>query len=170
MQCNLVNDQEQVAQLVLGCLQHLQCVRGFVRGVLSQGVFGQFQRSEAPWHIRHAPAHVLVAFAWLSVRCCGVRVLSSISPPSSPYSVEQEPLLNSFSIELAVQCDGYLIWGLGWQAGLVAGLRVGQAYGLFHRPGFGFLVSVPGSLSTQPPFATQALTVEIQVSNTTVYR
>ena len=42
--------------------------------------------------------------------------------------------------------------------GLVAGLRVGQAYGVFHRPGFGFLVSVPRSLSTQTPFATQALT------------
>ena len=40
----------------------------------------------------------------------------------------------------------------------MAGLRVGQAYGVFHRPGFGLLVSVPRSLSTQPPFATQALT------------
>ena len=39
----------------------------------------------------------------------------------------------------------------------MAGLRVGQAYGVFHRPGFGLLVSVPRSLSTQPPFATQAL-------------
>ena len=34
----------------------------------------------------------------------------------------------------------------------MAGLRVGQAYG------FGLLVSVPRSLSTQPPFATQVLT------------
>ena len=39
----------------------------------------------------------------------------------------------------------------------MAGLQVGQAYGVFHRPGFGLLVSVPRSLSTQPPFATQAL-------------
>ena len=39
----------------------------------------------------------------------------------------------------------------------MAGLRVGQAYGVFHRPGFGLLVSVPRSLSTQPPFPTQAL-------------
>ena len=62
-----------------------------------------------------------------------------------------------FSIELTVQCDGCLIWGLGWRAGLVAGLRVGQAYGVFHQPGFGLLVSVPRSLSSQPPFATQAL-------------
>ena len=58
-----------------------------------------------------------------------------------------------FSIELTVQCDGCL----GWRAGLVAGLRVGQAYGMFHRPGFGLLVSVPRSLSTQPSFVTQAL-------------
>ena len=39
----------------------------------------------------------------------------------------------------------------------MAGLRVGQAYGVFHRPGFGLLGSVPRSLSTQPPLATQAL-------------
>ena len=39
----------------------------------------------------------------------------------------------------------------------MAGLRVGQAYGVSHRPGFGSLGSVPRSLSTQPPFATQAL-------------
>ena len=40
----------------------------------------------------------------------------------------------------------------------MAGLRVGQAYGVSHRPGFGLLGSVPRPLSTQPPFATQALT------------
>ena len=39
----------------------------------------------------------------------------------------------------------------------MAGFRVGQAYGGSHRPGCGFLGSVPRSLSTQPPFATQAL-------------
>ena len=41
----------------------------------------------------------------------------------------------------------------------MAGLRVGQAYGVFPIPGFELLVSVPRSLSTQPPFATQALTL-----------
>ena len=30
---------------------------------------------------------------------------------------------------------------------------------MFHRPGFGLLVSVSRSLSTQPPLATQALIV-----------
>ena len=84
------------------------------------------------------------------------RVRLSISPTSSPYSGEEGPLLNSFSIELTIQCDRCLFWGLAWRAGLVAG----QAYGVFHRPGFGLLVSVPRSLSTQPPFATQALTVK----------
>ena len=98
-----------------------------------------------------------MALAWLSVQCGGDRVLSSFSPPASPYLGKQGLLLNSFSIELTVQCNGCLIWGLGWLAGLVAGLRVGQAYGVFHRPRFGLLVSVPRSLSTQPPFATQAL-------------
>ena len=67
-----------------------------------------------------------------------------------------------FSIELTVQCDGCLIWGVGWWAGLVAGLRKGQAYGVFHRLGFGLLVSVPRYLSTQAPFATQALTSSYQ--------
>ena len=57
----------------------------------------------------------------------------------------------------ALFSDRCLIWGLGWRAGLVAGLRVGQAYGMSPRPGFGLLGSVPRSLSTQPPFATQAL-------------
>jgi len=41
--------------------------------------------------------------------------------------------------------------------GLVAGLWVEQAYGVSHRPGFGLVGSVPRSLSTQPPFVTQAL-------------
>ena len=45
----------------------------------------------------------------------------------------------------------------GWVAG-----TVGQAYGVFHRPGFGLLVPVHRSLSTQPPFAKQAL---IQYNN-----
>ena len=31
--------------------------------------------------------------------------------------------------------------------------------GVSHRPGFGLLGSVPRSLSTQPPFATQVLTI-----------
>ena len=38
----------------------------------------------------------------------------------------------------------------------MAGLQVGQADGVFHQPGFGLLVSVPRSLNTQPPLATQA--------------
>ena len=33
--------------------------------------------------------------------------------------------------------------------------------GVSHRPGFGLLGSVPRSLSTQPPFATQALNEDI---------
>ena len=53
--------------------------------------------------------------SWLCLaqRLVGWRfgVLLSISPPSSPYSGEEEPLLNSFFIELTVQCDGCLIWG-----------------------------------------------------------
>ena len=39
----------------------------------------------------------------------------------------------------------------------MARLRVGQAYTVFYRPGFGLAVPAPTSLSTQPPFATQAL-------------
>ena len=66
-------------------------------------------------------------------------MLSSFSPPFSPYSGKQGLLLNSFSIELTVQCDECLMWGPGWRVGLVAGLRVGQAYGVFHRRGFGLL-------------------------------
>ena len=34
--------------------------------------------------------------------------------------------------------------------------------GVSHRPGFGLLGSVPRSLSTQPPFATQALNIIVE--------
>ena len=37
--------------------------------------------------------------------------------------------------------------------------------GVSHRPGFGLLGSVPRSLSTQPPFATQALIRIIIISH-----
>ena len=83
-------------------------------------------------------------------------MLSSIFPSSSiPGSRGLSSIV--FSIELTVQRDGCLFWGLGWGAGLMAGLLVGQAYRVFHPPGFRLLVSVPRSLSTQPPFATQVL-------------
>ena len=71
---------------------------------------------------------------WLD---CGVLAQGLFAPASSPYSGRQGVLLNTFSIELTVQCDGCLIWDLGGWAGLVAGLRVGQAYGVSHPPGFG---------------------------------
>ena len=104
------------------------------------------------------PAHVLVA---LLASAFGVLALVCFLVfPLPPLPIQGIWGLSSilFSIELTVQCDVCLIQGLGWQAGLVAGLLVGQAYGVFHRPGFGLLVSVPRSLSTQPPFATQLLT------------
>ena len=90
--------------------------------------------------------HSLSGVAWRSVLDVRLRMASWLwlgsafgvvafvcflvfSPPSSPYSGRQGLFLNSFSIERTVQCDGCLMWGLGWRAGLVAGLRVGQAYG-----------------------------------------
>ena len=103
-------------------------------------------------------------FLWFCVaqRLGCWRLCAFYFPPSllSLQGSRRLSLIVCFSIELFVQCDGCLIWGLVWQAGLVAGLWVGQAYGVFLRPGFGLLVSVARSLSTQPPFATQALTYE----------
>jgi len=83
--------------------------------------------------------------------------------PLPPLPIQGSRGLSSivFFIELTVQCDGCLIWGLEWRVGLMAGLRVEQAYGVFHRPGFGLLVSLPISLSTQPPFVTQALNIDL---------
>ena len=46
-------------------------------------------------------------------------------------------------------CDGY--WGWVWQAGLMAWLWVGQAFGVFLLPGFGASSSspqVPGHLTS----------------------
>ena len=110
--------------------------------------------SAAPLHIRCAPAHVLVAL--LSLAFGVVALLWFLVFPLPPLPIQGSRGLASivFSIDLTVHCDGCSIWGVGWRAGLVAGLQVGQAYGVFHRPGFGLLVSVPRSLSTQPPFAT----------------
>ena len=177
MQFNLVNDQGQVAQFVWRgvaqrCIAWRQRSLVFWGGacsihsaghvlvhvVLSQGVFGQSERSATPLHIRQARAHVLVAFPWLRVRCggrsCAFKYFPSLLSLFRGVGTSPQQF---FSIELTVLCDGSLIWGLGWRERLVAGLRVGQTYGVLQRPGFGLLVSVPRSLSTQPPFATQAL-------------
>ena len=45
------------------------------------------------------------------------------------------------STELLALCDGCLGWV--WRAGLVAGLRVGQAFGVLLLPGFGVSSSSP---------------------------
>ena len=45
------------------------------------------------------------------------------------------------STELLALCHGG--WGWVWQAGLVAGLRVGQAFGVLLLPGFGVSSSSP---------------------------
>ena len=48
-----------------------------------------------------------------------------------------------FFTELLVQCDGCLGWRWVWWAGLVAGLWVEQACGVFLLPGFGVRSSSP---------------------------
>ena len=103
----------------------------------------------------------MASWLWLGSAFGVVAFVSFLLFPLPPLPIRGSRGLSSrvFSIELTVQCDVCLIWGLGWWAGLVAGLRVGQAYRVFHGPGFGLLVSVPRSLSTQPPFATQVLTL-----------
>ena len=47
------------------------------------------------------------------------------------------------STELLALCDGCLGRGWVWRAGLVAGLRVGQAFVMFLLPGFGVGSSSP---------------------------
>ena len=47
------------------------------------------------------------------------------------------------STELLALCDGCLGWGWIWRAGLVAGLWVGQAFGVLLLPGFGVSSSSP---------------------------
>ena len=47
------------------------------------------------------------------------------------------------STELLALCDECLGWGWVWRAGLVAGLQVGQAFGMFLLPGFGVGSSSP---------------------------
>ena len=101
----------------------------------------------------------MASWLWLGSAFVVLAFVCFLVFPLPPLPIRGSRGLSSivFSIELTVQCDGCLISDLGWQAGLVTGLRVGQAYGVFLRPGFGLLVSVPRSFSIQPPFATQAL-------------
>ena len=47
------------------------------------------------------------------------------------------------STELLALCDGCLGWGWVWRVGLMAGLRVGQAFGVLLLPGFGVSSSSP---------------------------
>ena len=100
---------------------------------LNRGIFGQFERSAAPLHIMHSPAHVLVvllgsAFGMLVLICFLVFPL----PPLPTQGSRGLSFIVFFPIELTVQCDECLVWGLVWQVGLVAGLQVGRAYGVFH--------------------------------------
>ena len=62
------------------------------------------------------------------------------------------------STVLLALCDGCLGWGWVWWEGLVAGLQVGQVFGVLLLPGFGVSSFSPRFLGTQPPYATQALT------------
>ena len=49
----------------------------------------------------------------------------------------------------------------GARAGAGAGLRVGQAYGVFYLPGFGLAVPAPWLLGTQLPFALTTKTIKV---------
>ena len=62
------------------------------------------------------------------------------------------------STELLALCDGYLGWV--WRAGLVAGLRVGQAFGVLLPPGFG----VSSSSSQVPRHPTSICDAGFNVS------
>ena len=66
------------------------------------------------------------------------------------------------STEPSVQCDECLGRSWVWWAGLVAGLWVGQAFGVFLLLGLGVVAPAPRFLGTQPPCATQALMIKGQ--------
>ena len=113
MQFNLVNNQEQVAEFVWSCVA-LRCMAlalGFI-SILAGG-----------------PAAFVSSWLLLGSAFGVVAFVCFLVFPLPPPPVQGSRGLSSivFSIELTVQCDGCLIWGLGWRAGLMAGLRVGQA-------------------------------------------
>ena len=89
------------------------------------------QIPRAPW-----VSGLLAIYACRSTCACSLTmhsvwgVLLSFSVFSSPSS----PLIIIIGI-IIVQCDRCLGWGWVWQAGLVAGSRVGQAFGVFLLPG-----------------------------------
>ena len=63
----------------------------------------------------------------------------------------------NISTEFLVLCDGCLGWGWVWRAGLMAGLRVGQAFGVLLLPGFGVGSSSPQVPGHPTSRVTQAL-------------
>ena len=105
----------------------------------------------------HVPLHVAGVLLCLVFRRLDQfsECFSVFSHPPPPLSIIITLLLLSLllllllvstviviSTELLALCDRCLGWGWVWQAGLVTGLRVGQAFGVLLLPGLG--VSSPG--------------------------
>ena len=98
---------------------------------------GNFQCALRQWltvAIKCAHLYVLVVLQCIVFRAsCWVLLSFSVSFPSllTPYYYCYYYYCPYISTEPSVQCDECLGWSWVWRAGLVAGLRVRQAFGMF---------------------------------------
>ena len=74
-------------------------------------------------------------------------------------------LLLLFSTKLLALYDGCLGWGWVWRAGLVAGLRIGQAFGMFLLPGFGVGSSSPWVPGHPTSMCNSGINVSVTLTN-----
>ena len=97
-------------------------------------------------HSMRAPLHVLIVLLYVVLGASFFPPFSRFSPTLlSLYFIAIVILLFIIfiSTEPLALCDRCLSWGWVWRAGLVAGLQVGQAFGMFLLPGFGVGSSSP---------------------------
>ena len=95
-----------------------------------QGAVGNFRRT----HGQQLPVAFLCVHR---CTCC----ITSLSLVLEAFWLTSNIFFSS--TEFLIQCDGCWEWGWVWQARLVAGLWLGQAFGMFLLPGFGVGSSSP---------------------------
>ena len=98
-------------------------------------------------HCGQVPAHLWSVVTCRVSMCAPLHVLAVLLSFVASLSLVLEAFWLAsnifFPTEFLIQCDRCLGWSWVWRAGLVAGLWLGQAFGVFLVPGFGVGSSSP---------------------------